>query len=83
MAGESQIVINNQGITITTNEKIIFKAGQHKFEKAVESTGQVYRASQTEDTEYTLKSLLSYQASSPKNITKICDRKGDYVGSII
>ena len=45
MAGGSQIVINNQGITITTNGKVIFKAGQHKFEKAVESTGQVYRAS--------------------------------------
>lgn len=33
MAGGSQIVINNQGITITTNGKVIFKAGQHKFEK--------------------------------------------------
>ena len=32
MAGGSQIVINNQGITITTNGKVIFKAGQHKFE---------------------------------------------------
>ena len=36
MAGGSQIVINNQGITITTNGEVIFKAGQHKFEKAVE-----------------------------------------------
>ncbi len=32
MAGGSQIVINNQGITIITNGKIVFKAGQHIFE---------------------------------------------------
>lgn len=31
MAGGSQIVINNQGITITTNGKNVFKAGQHIF----------------------------------------------------
>ena len=32
MAGGSRIVINDQGITISTNGKIIFQAGQHKFE---------------------------------------------------
>lgn len=32
MAGGSQITINNQGITITTHGKVIFKAGQHQFE---------------------------------------------------
>lgn len=32
MAGGSQLVIDNQGITITTNGKIIFKAGQHLFQ---------------------------------------------------
>lgn len=32
MAGGSQIVINGQGVTVTTNGKVIFKAGQHIFE---------------------------------------------------
>lgn len=33
MAGSSQIVINDEGITVITNGKIIFKAGQHIFER--------------------------------------------------
>ena len=32
MAGGSQITISDQGITITTNGKVVFKAGQRKFE---------------------------------------------------
>ena len=32
MAGCSQIIINDQGITIKTGGKVIFQAGQHKFE---------------------------------------------------
>ena len=32
MAGGSQIIINDQGITIKTGGKVIFQAGQHKFE---------------------------------------------------
>jgi len=32
MAGGSRIVINDQGITISTGGKIVFQAGQHKFE---------------------------------------------------
>lgn len=32
MAGGSRIVINDQGITISTGGKILYKAGQHKFE---------------------------------------------------
>ncbi len=32
MAGGSRIVINDQGITISTNGKILYQAGQHKFE---------------------------------------------------
>ena len=32
MAGGSQIMINDQGITIKTGGKVIFQAGQHKFE---------------------------------------------------
>jgi len=32
MAGGSQIIINDQGIIITTNGKIQYQAGQHKFE---------------------------------------------------
>lgn len=36
MAGGSQLVIDNQGITITTNGEIVFKAGQHLFQSGVE-----------------------------------------------
>ena len=32
MTSRSQIIINDQGITITTNGKTVFKAGQHIFE---------------------------------------------------
>ena len=32
MAGGSRIVINDQGITISTGGKIVYQAGQHKFE---------------------------------------------------
>ncbi|AMW80167.1 hypothetical protein AMD27_15515 [Acinetobacter sp. TGL-Y2] len=32
MAGGSRIVISDDGITISTGGKIIYKAGQHKFE---------------------------------------------------
>lgn len=32
MAGGSRIIINNQGITITTGGQILYQAGQHKFE---------------------------------------------------
>lgn len=32
MAGGSQIIINDQGITIKTGGKVVFQAGQHKFE---------------------------------------------------
>lgn len=32
MAGGSRILINDQGITITTGGKAVFQAGQHKFE---------------------------------------------------
>ena len=32
MAGGSRIVINDQGITISTGGKILYQAGQHKFE---------------------------------------------------
>lgn len=32
MASGSQIIINDQGITVTTNGKVVFKAGQHVFE---------------------------------------------------
>lgn len=32
MAGGSRIVISDDGITISTGEKIIYQAGQHKFE---------------------------------------------------
>ena len=32
MAGGSQIIINDHGITIKTGGKVIFQAGQHKFE---------------------------------------------------
>ena len=31
-AGGSQIILNDQGITIKTGGKVIFQAGQHKFE---------------------------------------------------
>lgn len=31
MAGGSQILINNKGITITTHGKVVFQAGQHVF----------------------------------------------------
>lgn len=39
MAGGSRIVISDQGITISTNGKILYQAGQHKFEsgQAVEN----------------------------------------------
>lgn len=32
MAGSSRIVINDQGITISTGGKVVFKAAQHTFE---------------------------------------------------
>ena len=32
MAGGSQILIDSQGVTVTTNGKVVFKAGQHVFE---------------------------------------------------
>lgn len=32
MAGGSRITISDQGITISTNGKILYQAGQHKFE---------------------------------------------------
>lgn len=32
MAGGSRIVISDDGITISTGGKIVYKAGQHKFE---------------------------------------------------
>lgn len=32
MAGGSRIVISDDGITISTGGKIIYKAGQHNFE---------------------------------------------------
>lgn len=32
MAGGSRIVISDDGITILTNGKILYQAGQHKFE---------------------------------------------------
>ena len=32
MAGGSRILINDQGITISTSGKILYQAGQHKFE---------------------------------------------------
>ena len=32
MAGGSQIIINDHGITIKTGGKIVYQAGQHKFE---------------------------------------------------
>lgn len=32
MAGGSRILINDQGITISTGGKVLFQAGQHKFE---------------------------------------------------
>lgn len=34
MAGGSQITISDEGITISTNGKILYKAGQHKFESS-------------------------------------------------
>ena len=34
MAGGSQIIISDEGITISTNGKILYKAGQHKFESS-------------------------------------------------
>ena len=33
MAGGSQIIINDHGITIKTGGKIVYQAGQHKFDK--------------------------------------------------
>lgn len=33
MAGGSQILINDKGITISTGGEILYQAGQHKFEK--------------------------------------------------
>lgn len=33
MAGGSRIIISDEGITISTNGKILYQAGQHKFEK--------------------------------------------------
>lgn len=33
MAGGSQIIIDDNGITISTGGKILYQAGQHKFEK--------------------------------------------------
>lgn len=33
MGGSSRIVINDQGITISTDGKILYQAGQHRFEK--------------------------------------------------
>ncbi len=35
MAGGSRIQIDDQGITISTGGKIVFQAGQHKFESGV------------------------------------------------
>ena len=32
MAGGSQILINDKGITITTHGKVVFQAGQHVFQ---------------------------------------------------
>ena len=32
MAGGSRIVISDEGITVSTNGKILYQAGQHKFE---------------------------------------------------
>ena len=36
MAGGSRIVISDEGITISTGGKILYKAQQHKFERGVE-----------------------------------------------
>ena len=37
MAGGSQIIINDHGITIKTGGKIVYQAGQHKFESGTKN----------------------------------------------
>ena len=37
MAGGSRIVISDDGITISTGGKIVYQAGQHKFEGGAKS----------------------------------------------
>lgn len=40
MAGGSQILINNEGITITTHGKVVFQAGQHVFQGGEKVVGE-------------------------------------------
>ena len=41
MAGGSRIVINDQGITISTGGKILYQAGQHKFESGQQVKAEI------------------------------------------
>ena len=43
MAGGSRIQIDDQGITISTGGKIVFQAGQHKFEGGQKAWGHRLR----------------------------------------
>ena len=59
MAGGSRIVINDQGVTISTGGKVIFKASQHNFESGESvPTPKVSLPVVGDSNHYTLRYLL-------------------------
>ena len=63
MAGGSQIVISDDGITISTGGKILYQAGQHKFESGQKVVSPVTVLPTTPDS-YSLK--FKYKSNLPE-----------------
>lgn len=65
MAGGSRILINDQGITISTGGKIVYQAGQHKFEGGQQVVSEIYKLPDA-PTDHSLK--FKYTSSLPNQV---------------
>lgn len=65
MAGDSRILINDQGITISTEGKIVYQAGQHKFEGGQQVVSEIYKLPDA-PTDYSLK--FKYTSNLPNQV---------------
>lgn len=62
MAGGSRIIISDEGVTISTNGKILYKAGQHKFEGGQKAVSPVIQLPVLGDiNKYNLRYLMTDQ----------------------
>ena len=68
MAGDSRILINDQGITISTEGKIVYQAGQHKFEGGQQVVSEIYKLPDA-PTDYSLK--FKYTSNLPNQVGKL------------